>query len=320
MEEVKEMIEFEYDLKATTPVLKSNMEELEEFVQKVKESYVSKPVNASNKTVAKKDLALLRSMLKQITGKLTSVKKDILKPYNDFKMIVDEKLSELTSIETELDNGIKKVEQEEKDQKKIAIKTLLEEMLTESGEVIHSVLKEFFRPEWLNISYSVNNIKKDIADRIEQTTLVLSVIKGNSHEAQLLDTYKTTWNYASVVDEKERLDLADRRFAELETKRKEQEERKRAEEEAEKTLSQQNESKDVINVKESIPISEQYPEQQYQIQSPVLVAQFMVVGLKEEIASFYQQAKGLVGIKRVGAVSTATPKEIEFTEYLGGIK
>ena len=99
-------------------VIDFNYEEMKQELSEKMEQYNDIVVTADTKTVAKKDVAELRKLKKELNDRRIKVKKEYDKPYDEFKSKVDE-LTGLIDEPIELiDKQVKEFEEKEKEEKK----------------------------------------------------------------------------------------------------------------------------------------------------------------------------------------------------------
>ena len=185
------------ELKLKTPtlpeVIEFNFEELKREITEKTAVYVGMVYEEGQIKDAKSDAATLRKFAKALSDERIRVKKELLKPYEDFEA----KVKELTDITdkavSNIDGQIKAFEQKKKDEKKGQIVELFESFKFPS----YITLEKIWDEKWLNSSCSLSRIKED-----------LKTIEYRDNQA--MESIKTLPEYAFEAAEyyKQNLDIA----------------------------------------------------------------------------------------------------------------
>ena len=106
-------------------IIDFNYEEMKLKLSEKMKEYNEVVVTADTKTIAKKDVAELRKLKKELNDRRIKVKKEYDKPYDEFKSKVDE-LTGLIDEPIELiDKQVKAFEKKEKEEKKKRLKNYI---------------------------------------------------------------------------------------------------------------------------------------------------------------------------------------------------
>ena len=222
-EKVEEMsTEFGVTIVPGTISLESTKDQLKSFIETVKASYISQPITSKNVVSAKKDLANVRKIGKQVTGKMASVKKELLAPFDALNAEIKSILSGLDEIESEMDTGIKAVAEAEREEKSKTAKAIMAEMLKAESPDVNALLSEYWDDSFSLKSTSEPSMRNKFSSVIEFAKATSENIKGTPHEAQLISVFKQTFSFSSVMDEKQRLEKQDEEYARLQQLRQEQ--------------------------------------------------------------------------------------------------
>ena len=194
-------------------VIEFNYEELKQEITERVATYKNLVYTDDQIQDAKKDVATLRKFTKALSDERIRVKKDLLKPYEDF----ESKVKELTAI---VDESIKNIDGQVKgyeDQKKAE---KLEKVLvlyngTDFPEWVQPnlVLDE----KWLNASVSLASVQKELEtkrEQIETDLLTLQNLPDFSFEA--IEVYKTSLDINQAIQEGKRLSEIQKMKAEQE--------------------------------------------------------------------------------------------------------
>lgn len=140
-----------------------NEKRFDEYLTKIKDRYGSLIVSKETEKDTKRVIAELRKLKREINSKRIEVQKEYEKPAKIFKEKIDNKLSTLEEVISNLDSGVKQLEEVRKAEKQSKIE-----------EIIKSMSKEYdfdgkinFDNRWLNKSYKMLDIEKDIKSQIK---------------------------------------------------------------------------------------------------------------------------------------------------------
>lgn len=140
-----------------------NEKKFDDYLTEIQKKYGSLVVSKETEKDTKKVIAELRKLKKEINSKRIEVQKEYEKPAKVFKEKIDNKLSALEGVISNLDSGVKQLEEARKAEKQVKI-----------NEIIESMSKEYdfdgkinFNKRWLNKSYKILDIEKDIKSQIK---------------------------------------------------------------------------------------------------------------------------------------------------------
>lgn len=140
-----------------------NEKQFDNYLTEIKNRYGSLVVSRETEKDTKKVIAELRKLKREINSKRIEVQKEYEKPAKVFKEKIDSKLSVIEDVVSSLDNGVKQLEEARKTGKQNKI-----------NEVIESMSKEYgfdgkinFDNRWLNKSYKMLDVEKDIKSQIK---------------------------------------------------------------------------------------------------------------------------------------------------------
>ena len=164
---------------------------------------------------AKKDVAALRKFTKALSDERIRVKKDLLKPYEDFEA----KVKELTAIVDEsiknIDEQVKEHDEQRKAEKKAEIENIWSSITLQLP--IPLTLEQIFNEKWLNASVSEKQIWEEIDARIKQIESDIFALQNlPEYSFEAIEVYKTSLNLVHAMQE-------GRRLAEIQKKKAEQE-------------------------------------------------------------------------------------------------
>ena len=167
-------------VKVTSGIAIFNYQELKQQLQEKLNDYKGYLVTNENLTQAKSDRALLNKVKKAINDERIKVKNEVLKLYNEtFEPQCKELTSLVDDVVTSIDNQIKAQEEIAKTEKKLGIREICK-ALVEKVDFIPDAehfLDTVWNEKWLNKTYSLEDIRKDLEQSINQVKNDLSVIE-----------------------------------------------------------------------------------------------------------------------------------------------
>ena len=140
-----------------------NEKKFDDYLTEIKNRYGSLVVSKGTEKDTKKVIAELRKLKREINSKRIEVQKEYEKPAKVFKEKIDSKLSVIEDVVSSLDSGVKQLEEVQKAEKQNKINEIIESMSKEYG----FDGKINFDNRWLNKSYKMLDIEKDIKSQIK---------------------------------------------------------------------------------------------------------------------------------------------------------
>ena len=211
------------EIKALAPI-QFNYEDIKKWVTEKAKEYKSVVYTQETITTAKSDRATLNKVAKAINDEKIRIKKEVLKPFEDF----ENKCKELQSIITDASNSIdtqeKAFEEKEQNEKKKEIKALFDIYVGDFKELIN--FDTIFNPRWLNKTYTMKKIEDEINHLIVKTNDDLKVIDSqitNESINQAVKNYyfkniSDTSVLGNALQEGMRLDENNKKLEELKNK------------------------------------------------------------------------------------------------------
>ena len=157
---------------------------------------------------AKDDRAGLNKLKEAIETRRKEIKNLCLKPYNDFEAKVKELTGLIDQPILAIDSQIKNFDNQRIEAKRVDITDFFNSAIGDLKEILP--LEKIFNPKWLNATYKMTNIQKEIVETIGKVNGNLSVIgdlKLNPNLAlQVKDKYLQTLDFGLAMAEKTRLE------------------------------------------------------------------------------------------------------------------
>ena len=209
--------------KITFPeVIDFNFNELKQEITDRVAMYANMVYTEDQVKQAKADRANLNKFVKALSDERIKVKKQCLKPYEEFEA----KVNELSKIVQEpiklIDKQVKEYEGQKKQEKLDAITNFFNS--SNHPEWLH--ISQIMNDKWLNASVSMKSIQEEIdslCEQIEKDIATLSNLPEFGFEAT--EVYKSTLDINKALNEGRRLSEIQKRKAEHEAEAKKQAER-----------------------------------------------------------------------------------------------
>lgn len=197
-----------------------NFSELKQEIEERTSSYVGLIYSEDQIKDAKKDAAMLRKFTKALSDERIRVKKEFMKPYEEF----EGKIKELTGIVDkaicEIDCQIKSYEEQKKQNKMDAIVEFFNSC--EVPEWLH--FSQIMQDKWLNASVSMKSVQNEILDRLEQVANDLATLSNLPEFGfEATEVYKTSLDMNKAISEAQRMSQIQKAKAEAEAKKAEYE-------------------------------------------------------------------------------------------------
>lgn len=185
-----------------------NFEELKTELTERLEKYQNLTFTEETIKDAKETRAGLNKFKEAIETRRKEIKNLCLKPYNDFEAKVKELTGLIDQPILAIDSQIKNFDNQRIEAKRVDITDFFNSAIGDLKEILP--LEKIFNPKWLNATYKMTNIQKEIVETIGKVNGNLSVIgdlKLNPNLAlQVKDKYLQTLDFGLAMAEKTRLE------------------------------------------------------------------------------------------------------------------
>lgn len=209
------------ELKVKAPtfpeVIEFNFDELKQEITERASTYVNLVYSDEQIKDAKNDRATLNKFVKALSDERIKIKKECLKPYEDFEAKIKELDGIVSKAIANIDNQVKGYEEKQKQDKLEAIKAYWHEVL-QADKVPEAVtFNQIFNEKWLNASVSMKSIHEEIDSRLEQIASDLETLANLPEFGfEAVEVYKTTLDLNKALNEGRRLSEIQKRKAEAE--------------------------------------------------------------------------------------------------------
>lgn len=233
------MNSFELQIKEGT--ITTNLDDLKTELSEIAARYEGVVVTEESVPLAKKDLAELRKVVKEIEDRRKSVKKEWNKPYADFETEVKAALEIINKPIGLIDSQIKDFEAQRKAEKEQHVRDLYAENIQGFEEYLP--FTSIFDEKWLNVSTKDQDIIFDINGKVTQIKADMDAIKAldSEFEEEVIKAYKASGNQLSAAIQRNTQLISAKQLAEKKAEEEAQakiEAERRAREEAEKKAAE----------------------------------------------------------------------------------
>ncbi|HRT84280.1 MAG TPA: DUF1351 domain-containing protein [Bacteroidales bacterium] len=252
-----------------------NFVELKQTLLEKLEKYKGMTYTEESIQLAKTDRANLNKLKKAINDKKVDIKKQCMKPYEEFESKVKELIGLIDEPIEEIDKQIKTYEEKQRQEKQKEIETYYYEAASGyKNEAIGSIpdiipLSQIQKPQWLNVAYAMKNIKTEINEAITKVRQEIGVIESlkSEFEVEILNKYVENLSLADAMTHKMKLEEMKRKIEEQKKREEEKERQRKEQEELEKLAEieverqreaekQAEEIEDLEDLEDLIPIFE----------------------------------------------------------------
>lgn len=172
------------EITALEPI-KFNYEDLKKEVTEGMSKYQNMIYTEKTMKIAKADKANLNKLSKALNDEKIRVKKDILKPYEDFEQKILEIKSIVDKAVINIDTQVKAHEQKIKEEKKIEIEKFFNENVGKYEKLIS--FDTIFEERWLNATTTMKSIQESITHIVTKTEADIQVLKVQLKEENIIN-------------------------------------------------------------------------------------------------------------------------------------
>lgn len=172
-----------------------NFEDIKDALASELELYKNLVFTEDTKADAKKTVAELRKLKKQISDKRIEVKKLYMQPYTDFEVKVKELDKLINEPITFISEQIDAFEQKRIEEKRELINDIYLELVSGREDIAgYAELNRVYDSKWENASTSKKSIQEAITSYLENVTNDIAAIKSmeSEYETKALTRYKET--------------------------------------------------------------------------------------------------------------------------------
>lgn len=205
-----------------------NFEALKKEITASAQDYETSVYTDDTIKAAKADRAKLNNFVNALNGKRTEIRKELLKPDEQFGLEIKELTGIIQKAIDNIDGQIKGYEQRQRDEKTAKIQEFYEENIHDLGSVLP--FERVFKPEYANATTTMKSIKEDILALIQRVDEGLAIINevDSKFSGDMKEVFLQTYDIGAAMAERNRLEAAEEKRKAYE----EEQARKKAEREA----------------------------------------------------------------------------------------
>lgn len=239
-----------------------NYDEMKAYLAEQLEKYNNMVYSDDSISTAKEDRAKLNKLYEAIDTKRKEIKKECLKPYEEFEKRVKEILALIETPTTAIDSQVKNYENAKKEEKRKEIESIYEENIGNLKEILP--LAKIWNEKWTNAGPTIKAITKELTGSIEKVAADIVVIDelNSEYALQIKDMYIRTLDLSAALREKTRLEEQKAKLEEYQRKQEEESRENAAAEpkpetqasvqEAEETRAAEPEQAETVQLKEIV--------------------------------------------------------------------
>ena len=171
------------EIKSLAPI-QFNYEDIKKWVTEKAKEYKSVVYTEETITAAKSDRATLNKVAKAINDEKIRIKKEVLKPFEDFENKCKELQGIITDASSSIDAQVKAFEEKEQNEKKEQIKSVFDAYIGDYKDLI--LFDLIFNPRWLNKTYTMKKIEEEINHLVVKTSDDMKVLEGQITDGVIL--------------------------------------------------------------------------------------------------------------------------------------
>lgn len=184
------------EIKALAPI-QFNYEDIKKWITEKAKEYKSMVYTEETITNAKLDRATLNKVAKALNDEKIRIKKEVLKPFEDFESKCKELQGIITDASNSIDIQVKAFETKEQEEKKKQIEDLFNTYIGDFKELI--IFEQIFNQRWLNKTYTIKKIEDEIKHLIAKTTTDLKVIDAQIQDESINKSVKNYY-FNNITD------------------------------------------------------------------------------------------------------------------------
>lgn len=219
------MAEIILNIEQQQGIINFNSEELKKELALKMEEYKGAVVTKDSEAIVKKEVASLRSLVKEIDSRRIEIKNKSMEPYSHFEAEVKEIIKIINEPINYLDSQLKEIEQLRIKGKRKVINNLYEEAFAGLSIKEFVPLAEIYDHKWENKGTSTKTIKEDMQAVIDKTKADLDILESNMSDVkeEAIKKYKANRDLTNALTFINQYESSKKRALELEERRRKEE-------------------------------------------------------------------------------------------------
>lgn len=208
------------DLAKIPKAIEFNFDQIKAAASEALSKYQGRVVTEDGIRDAKKDKAALNAFRTALEDERKRIKKLCLSPYDAFEKQIKELVGMVDEPLLAIDGQIKAFDEQKKEDKQAQISAFYHSKIGSLDAVLP--FEKFFNPRWLNATYKMADIEKELSDAIFKAQNDIRIINAMGLECgqQMLDVYLRTLDMSAAMAEKTRWEEQQERLKKYEAEQK----------------------------------------------------------------------------------------------------
>lgn len=219
--------------------IRFNYDDIEDMLREKLAFYEGAVVTEEGKTAAKKEVAYLRKLKKEIDDRRKAVKREWNQPFDEFNAKVMALMAMIDEPILLIDEQVKAFDEKQRQEKKEKIRDFYEELVGEAREYLS--FERAYVPSWENVSTSMKKIREELQTRIDTVNKDIQTISAMQSEAvpKALEIYKRSLDAMEAIRHINQYEQQKQEILRREQQRKAEEEERRRQAEIERIRAEE---------------------------------------------------------------------------------
>lgn len=203
--------------------VEDNIAEAKEYALNLKEYYSKLVFTDDQISEAKEERASINKVVKKIADYRKNIVAEFKKPIELFETTAKETEKILKETADFVDAQVKNYEEREKEEKRKQIETIYNELVGEETISTLINLNMLFDERYLNKTYKIEDVEKDLTEKIRKIANDIKSIKDleSEYEVSLINNYLQNFDLGAVITENKRLQELKKETQKVEEKQEE---------------------------------------------------------------------------------------------------
>lgn len=180
-------------------VIDLNFLDLEKAIDKKLEEYEGAVFTEETKDIARSEVSSLRKQKKELDDMRKTIKKEWMKPYDEFEKKLKALLERYDEPILLIDKQVKEFDENRRKEKRKAIQKAYVESVGDMSDFVP--LEKIYESKWENVATSMKSIKEEISKMADNARTAVESIKAMSSEkeADAIAAYKETLDLSKAM-------------------------------------------------------------------------------------------------------------------------
>lgn len=156
-------------------------------------------VTEENTQVSKKMIAAVNRRVKELEAERIRIKKEMLRPYEDFEAQVKDIVSIVKDAENLVRDQVREMEEKERDEKRKTIEGIFNKRIKQYSFKDTFTFEQFLKSKHLNKSMSLTSVESEMVDWLEGIETDLTAIKALPNSEEVFAEYLITKDLSMAI-------------------------------------------------------------------------------------------------------------------------